>query len=195
MAITLQVLPQHIQQSLKLISSAINNTPQFGGPAQRVSRMGDRYQMDVTTRSLMYADAAALIADLTQGTSQKVLCPVQQPGLVIGSTGNPVVSSGSGSTLNLTGFAANYPIRKGQFFSLVHGGKRYLHYASAAATANASGVVALSIWPMLRTTVSGGDVCEFAVPKIEGFLSDTSWSWSVGIAQTVGLTFSIVEST
>jgi len=136
----------------------------------------------------------SVVAALMQGLSNKVVCPVQQPGLAIGSSGSPVVVSGSGTTLTVNGFAANYPIRPGQLFSIVHGGKRYLHQVTAAATANATGAASLSIYPMLRTVVSAGDACEFSVPKIEGFLSDTSQGWSVGLAQSIGLTFSVVEA-
>lgn len=193
MAISIPSLPQHENQELKLVTSATNNTPQFGGPVQRVSRLGDRFTYAVNTRKLSYVQGASVIAALIQGLSNKVVCPVQQPGLAIGTPGNPTVLGGSGTTLNLTGFTNGYQIRAGQLFSLVHGGKRYLHMATADATAN-GGAVSLSIFPMLRTAVTSGDVAEFATPKIEGFLSDTSQGWSVGLSQAIGLTFSISEA-
>ncbi len=193
MAISIPSLPQHETQELKLVSSATNNTPQFGGPVQRVSRLGDRFTYSVNTRKLNATQAGSVVAALLQGLSNKVVVSVQQPGLTIGTPGNPTVTSGAGTTLNLTGFTAGYAIRAGQLFSLVHGGKRYLHMASAAATAT-GGAVTLSIWPMLRTPVTSGDAVEFAEPKIEGFLSDTSQGWSVGLSQAIGLTFTVSEA-
>lgn len=194
MAISIPSLPQHENQELKLVSAAITTQQTFGGPIQRINRVGgDRWTLTVNTRKLSYAQGASVVAALLQGLSNKVTCPVQQPGLSIGAPGNPTAVGGSGTTLNLTGFTAGYAIRAGQVFSIVHGGKRYLHQATAAATAN-GGAVTLSIYPMLRTPVTSGDAVEFANPQIEGFLADTSQGWSVGMSQAIGLTFSIVEA-
>ena len=156
--------------------------------------MGDRWSYQVTTRPLSYTQGVTVAVKLTQGTSQKVVCPVQQPGLAIGSPGNPLAGSGSGTTLNVTGFAANYSVRVGQMFSLVHGGKRYLHQITDAVTATAGGVATLAIWPTLRTPVTGGDVCEFANPQIEGFLTGLEQGWTTGLAQAIGLTFVVAEA-
>ncbi|WP_395444056.1 hypothetical protein [Caulobacter sp. UC70_42] len=193
MTISIPSLPQHEAQELKLVSSATNATPQFGGPVQRISRLGDRFTLTVNTRKLSYTQGASVVAALLQGLSNKVTCPVQQPGLAIGSPGNPTVVSGSGTTLTLTGFTNGYAIRSGQLFSIVHGGKRYLHMATAAATA-AGGAATLTVFPMLRTPMTSGDAAEFANPQIEGFLADTSQGWSVGLSQAIGLTFSISEA-
>lgn len=194
MSIQLPNLSQHATSTLTLRTNAIDNKPQFGGPTQRVSRLGDRFKLDVVCRPLGYVQAMTVVATLIQGVSQKVLCPVQQPGLKIGTPGNPVASSGSGTTLTVNQLSASYAIRAGQMFSIVHGGKRYLHMVTAAATASAGGVATLAITPMLRTAITPGDVCEFAAPQIEGFLAETTQSWSVGLASSVGLTFSVEES-
>lgn len=191
--VSIPSLPQHETQELKLQSSAVTPTQTFGGPTQRISRLGDRFTLTVSTRRLSYTQGASVVASLLQGLSNKVAVPIQQPGLAIGTPGNPTVVGGSGTTLNLTGFTSGYAIRAGQVFSIVHGGKRYVHIAAAGASAP-GGAVSLQIYPMLRTPVTSGDVVEFAAPKIEGFLADTSAGWSVGLAQSIGLTFSVVES-
>ncbi len=191
--VTIPSLPQHETQELKLLTSAVTPTQTFGGPTQRISRLGDRFSLTVTTRRLSYTQGVSVVATLLQGLSNKVLVPIQQPGLAIGTPGNPIATSGAGTTINLSGFTPGYSIRAGQVFSLIHGGKRYVHIATAAATAS-GGSVSLSIYPMLRTPVTSGDVVEFATPKIEGFLADTSQGWSVGLSQAIGLTFNVVEA-
>jgi hypothetical protein len=194
MAISIPVLPQHAQQELKLLSSAVVNKGTFGGSEQRIARLGDRYSYQVSTRPLSYTQGMTVVAKLVQGTSQKLLCPVQQPGLSIGSPGTPVVVSGSGTTLNLSGLSASYPVRAGQMFSVVHLGKRYLHMATDPVTATAGGIATVAIWPMLRTTVTAGDVVEIATPQIEGFLSGLEQGWTTDLAQAIGLTFTVSES-
>lgn len=195
MAVTIPSFPAHQTQTLTLVTSAIDNTPQYSGPRQRVSRLGDRWKLDVVCRPLAYAQAVGVVAALVQGTSQRVVVPVQQPGLTIGSPGNPVAATAAsgGTTVSASGFSASYAVQPGQYFSLVHGGKRYLHIITAATTATAGGAATLAIWPMLRTPLTAGDVLEFATPKIEGYLA-LSQAWSVGLAKSVGLTFVVEEA-
>jgi hypothetical protein len=195
MAVTIPSFPQHQTQTLTLTTSAIDNTPQYSGPRQRVSRLGDRWKLDVTCRPLPYTQAVGVVAALVQGTSQRVVVPVQQPGLTIGTPGSPVAASAAsgGTTISASGFTASYAIQAGQYCSVVHGGKRFLHIITSATTATAGGAATLSVWPMLRTPITAGDVLEFASPKIEGFLATTQ-AWSVGLAKSVGLTFVVEEA-
>ncbi len=99
-----------------------------------------------------------------------------QPGLDIGNPGAPVVngSGQAGLALMLRGFAAGYVVREGQFFSIIHGGRRYLHCAESDATANFSGGLILGLYPMLRIKPLDGAVCEFAKPYIEGIVAGSS---------------------
>lgn len=195
MAITIPSFPQHQNQSLTLITSAIDNTPSYSGPRQRISRLGDRWKLEVTCRALPYTQAVGVVAALIQGTSQRVIVPVQQAGLKIGNPGSPVISANAtgGMTISASGFSASYSIKAGQYFSVIHSGKRYLHMVTADTTATTGGAASLSIFPMLRSPLSSGDVLEFAKPYIEGFLP-ISQQWSVGLAQAVGLAFSVEEA-
>jgi hypothetical protein len=70
--------------------------------------MGDRWALAITCRPMEHPDAMALVPKFVQGVSAKVLCGVPQPGLDIGSPGSPVVSSGSGTTLAVTGMTSGY---------------------------------------------------------------------------------------
>ncbi|TXI01181.1 MAG: hypothetical protein E6Q76_17455 [Rhizobium sp.] len=142
-----------------------------------------------------YTQAVGVVAALIQGTSQRVIVPVQQAGLKIGNPGSPVISANAtgGMTISASGFSASYSIKAGQYFSVIHSGKRYLHMVTADTTATTGGAASLSIFPMLRSPLSSGDVLEFAKPYIEGFLP-ISQQWSVGLAQAVGLAFSVEEA-
>ena len=73
------------------------------------------------------------------------------------------------------------------------GGRRYLYQARTAIAASAGGVVALPITPMIRKAPTDNAVCEFAAPMIEGFLQGSGTQWTVDIARTVGLEFTIFE--
>ena len=147
--------------------------PPLGGPVQTLHRLGTRFALDFTLPPMRAEPdgrtfAAALMAAKLSGAY-----------LAFGQDG-PVVDGAaqSGTTLNLRGFAAGYVVRAGQFFSIVHNSRRYLHFASAATTANGTGHMALPILPMLRFLTTDADVCEFAAPIIEGSLSGNEVAWS-----------------
>jgi hypothetical protein len=193
MAIAIPSIPVPSQTVLTLRSNAITLTPTMGGPVQRIARPGDKWNLTVTAQAMSYMQAVAIVSALVQGTANKVLSPVPQPGMTIGSPGSPVLVSGAGTSIGVSGFSSGYSIHNGQIFSLVHAGIRYLHQVTADATAT-GGSATLSIFPMLKIVPSAGDVLEFSPPKIEGFLDSPTQGWSVGIVQTVGLTFSITEA-
>lgn len=139
--------------------------------------------------------AHAFTSKLARGTTEKLLVPVPQKGLVIGSPGSPTMQSGTvGTTIVATGFSAGYAIREGQFFSHVAGGVRYLYRVTADATANGSGAATFSINTMLRVPPSTGDALEFATPKIEGFTAQQSQGWTLGQGRAVAIDFTVVEA-
>ena len=57
----------------------------------------------------------------------------------------------------------------------------------------ADGTAIIPIGPMLRITPADGDVCEFAVPMIEGKLSGDQSGWTMIPARVRGLSFTISE--
>lgn len=98
----------------------------------------------------------------------------------VGNPGSPLVSATvvSGMTLPLKGMAAGYPIKAGQFLSIIRSGRRYVHIFANDAVVGGGGTISAAIWPMLRVSLSANDVVEIAQPKIEGWL-DGNFEWEV----------------
>jgi hypothetical protein len=168
-----------------------------GGAAQRINRLGNRFALSVELPPAISATLGRIyVARLLKALTQGAIYPFPQPDLVIGAPGTPLVNLAgqSGSVLNLKGFAAGYLIREGQFFSIIHNGRRFLHQASAEIAADGSGNVALPITPMLRISPANNAVCEFAAPYIEGFVSGDSAKWKLLLEPYHGISFSISEA-
>jgi hypothetical protein len=171
-------------------------TPPLGGASLRINRLGDRFRITITLPPRISGDILRVyLARLRRALTQGALMAFPQPGLVIGNPGAPVVNGSGqiGSTIKLRGFVPQYVVREGQFFSIIHNGRRYLHAASADMQASNSGTMDLPIDPLLRILLADGDVCEFAQPMIEGFLSGDSLAWTYTRAKTTPPTFTITE--
>jgi len=117
-------------------------------------------------------------------------------GFVPGNTGDVRVLAGgqAGSSLSLHQFSPGYVVREGQPFSVIHGGRRYMHMAQATIQADGQGRIVLPIAPMLRASPAAQSICEFAEPKIEGFLDGDAQTWTLDVALNVGLSFTIMEA-
>lgn len=183
MAIALPPLPLGTQTTFALQSNARDHTPTFGGSTQRVKRLGDRWIISVNCQSMSNAQGVAVVAKLVQGLSSTVTMIVPQPGITPSPDGT--VSSGSGETLIVSGTSN---VKPGVFFSLVHGGVRYLHQVTGVSGST------LSIQPMLKVVPTAGDVVEFQAPKIEGFVQGNQQAWTLNLAYGLGLSFTIVEA-
>lgn len=171
-------------------------TPMLGGEVQRLNRLGDRLAVDVTlTPTRDAALAQAYVSRLRRARRDGALMAWPQLNLAIGDPGDVRVDGGgqAGATLAVKGLAPGYPLREGQFFSLVSDGHRYVHAVATAATAPSSGLLTLAIEPRLRVVPSNNDVIELAAPKIEGLVSGLDGGWTIDIAGTVGLSFTIAE--
>ncbi|MFA5989679.1 MAG: hypothetical protein WC803_08750 [Sphingomonas sp.] len=171
-------------------------TPPLGGEQQRLNRLGNRWALTVQLPPMKIEPAGReWAAALNEGVTEGVVFAFPQVDFDVGTPGATLVNGGSqtGSTINLDGFSANYPIRKGQFFSVIIGGRRFLYQSRADIAATAGGTVALAITPMIRKSPADNAVCEFAAPMIEGFLQGQGNQWTVDLARTVGLEFTIFE--
>ncbi|WP_294189080.1 hypothetical protein [uncultured Sphingomonas sp.] len=171
--------------------------PVFGGAVQKLLRLGDRFAIDVTMPPMEIAIGMLWVSRLIAAQREGALLKWPTPGFNPGDPGNPMVNGAgqSGSQILLRGFKPGYAVREGlSFFSIIHGGRRYLHQALADRVADASGVVLLPIAPMLRIQPANGAVCEFATPMIEGFPEKSGQEWSPTLAAHVGLAFSIMEN-
>lgn len=148
-------------------------TPQNGGAVQTLLRLGTRHSLDFTI-PMMPTEPLGRIwaAQLRLARLYGALLPFGQDGFRIGASGSPVVNGGgqTGSSLLIRGFQRGGAIRFGQAFSLIHGGRRYLHF-SASELVSLDGTLAIDIFPMLRVIPDDGDVLEVAQPMIQGSLS------------------------
>src|SRR3546814_19762864 len=92
-----------------------------------------------------------------------------QPGFTIGAPVSPLVSTAAsgGTALAIKSLTPSYAIREGQFFSIVHGGRRYVHMLTASVVASGTGTVTASTFTPLRTSISVIDVVAIAAPKTE----------------------------
>lgn len=194
MAIVLPLSPAPSSITPRLLSKRLDQEPTFGGSVSRVRRLGSKWAFDVELPSMMYVDAMAWVAALSSAEADTVLLNLPQPGFVTGSPGNPLVNGVGqlGSLLNLDGFSP-YTAKAGQWFSLIMGGRRYVHQVAEDKTAASGAMAGLKINPMLRRSPADNTVVEFAQPKVEGFLSGRETTWTVDVARTVGLSFTITE--
>lgn len=179
----------------RLISFAVDQTPTLGGSQSRISRMGDRWAMDVETFAVRYANhGMKYLSRLVRGMTNTVLLAFPEPGVVKQSYGAPVVASAgaAGMTLPVSGLTPGVFIPEGKFLSVVIGGQRFLYQVTADITATA-GTVNLPIYPMLRRQPAAGAVVELEEPKIEGFIQGSEQSWEVSRSKFLPFSFSIQE--
>lgn len=162
---------------VRVVDFAARLTPPLGGPVQRVERMGTRYALDVELPPIPEdAEGRLLTAMLQQAMSEGALMPFPQPGLRLAAAGTPVVDGAitNKGLLPLRGFAQGSVIRKGQYLSVVIGGRRYLHRAKIETLADPAGKMVLPIMPLLRASATDGDLVELK-PMIEGWIEAPSW--------------------
>jgi len=171
--------------------------PPMGGAAQRLNRIGNRFAVDIDVATSRSTDEGrVIVARLMRGLTDGVLLPFPQD-FDPGAVGTGVVVDGAGqlgSTLKLRGFTPGYTVREGQFFSIIYGGRRYLHAASADLAADGSGKMPLGIFPMLRISPNDGALCEFAAPMIEGFIVGNQVEYALQTAPYLDVSFTVQEA-
>lgn len=171
-------------------------TPSLGGAVQRINRLGNRYQLEVTLPSMRSRDDAMIWTTRVERAKQNgALYTVPLDGFDPGEPGSPIVSSavGGGMSVAVSGLTPGYSFVEGQWLSIVHGGRRYLHRAALPMTATGAGTGTLTLASMLRTPLSVSDVIEVEVPKIEGMIT-TPVGWEAMLEPYTNLSFTISES-
>lgn len=156
--------------------------PILGGPVQNIRRLGTRLSLEFELPPVRNEPhGREWIAKLLQAKLEGAMARWVQDGFSAGAPGAIVVDGGSqtGTTLQVKGGTRGYAVRYGQFFSLVHDGRRYLHMVTTPTRLDANGKAELGILPMLRVIPDDGDACEFAVPKIQGSLIGDERRWKV----------------
>ncbi|MYL98404.1 hypothetical protein GR702_11580 [Novosphingobium sp. FGD1] len=188
MAITFPSLPFGSKTDITLNSSAVDHKPFLSGPIQRIARLGDKWSVAVDCRKMFARQAGPVIAALIGGLSDLVIMAVPQPGIDTSkwSAGTIAAAATGGRQITISGGGAAKVV--GQLFSIEKASIHYLHQITAVTGNN------LTIQPALKTPVAVGDTVDFKTPKIMGFVSGNSQSWSVGIAENLGLSFQIDEA-
>ncbi|WP_125959215.1 hypothetical protein [Sphingomonas sp. ABOLF] len=171
----------------------------LGGPDLPIPRPGDRFAVDVvTTQFRNDAEGRMMTAALFQASNSSAIMRIVQPNRAPRSAGFTAVVDGGdqgGMTLSLRGLQPGGALTRGNFFSIVHNGRRYVHMIACAGQVivPADGRVALPIWPMLRFLTVDGEPVEFVSPMIEGKLLGFDKGASFVRAKTEPLSFSIQE--
>ena len=157
-------------------------TPANGGAVQTLMRLGTRHALEFTIPPMPTEPLGRIwAAQLRLAKLYGALLPFGQDGFTNRLLGAPVVdlAGQSGSLLNLRGIDPRGSVAMfGQAFSIIHGGRRYLHFAARDVEVGADGKMALPIFPMLRVLPDDSSVCEFAQPIIQGSLSGNQVKWN-----------------
>lgn len=170
----------------------------LGGIDLPVPRPGDRFAVDVATTQLQHdAEARLLIAALTEATTGDARIDLPAYDLARPSAvGSGVVVDGGGqlgSAISLRGSRRSATILRGQYLTLVHGGRGYLYMARAHVVADAAGKLVLPIWPMLRAATLDGSRVAVDDAFIEGRLVGFDKGAAFIRARVEPLQFSIEE--
>lgn len=188
MAINLPTLPLGTNTEIKIRSNAVDHKPYLGGPTQRLARLGDRWTVKVDCRPMRTGQAGAVVAALVQGLADTVIYNVPQPGVNTAVWSNGTVNgavSGGRVVVHAGGGAAK---QVGQYVSIIVSGTRYLHMVTAV-----SGQT-LTLFPSIKVPLAGGETMEFGSPKIQGFLAQPEQTWTIGLAENLGVSFEIEEA-
>lgn len=173
-------------------------TPFLGGPEQRIVRAGTRFGARVSVPPMRTDDLGRVyVARLLQGRMDSVSMRWPLLDFVVGNPGNPLIATAvaSGNSISLKGLTAGYTVKEGQYFSIVSGGRRYLHMATANSIASGTGTATVSIFPLLRKALLVNDVVEMEQPIIEGFISPgDELSWEIASNRFMNISFTIMES-
>lgn len=174
-----------------------NQEGSLGGETLPVPRLGDRLAYDINTAKLRQdAESRLLIAALFEATTLDARMLIRQPNKSHPGFSGIVVDGvdQSGSVLKLRGVPPYAPVGgRGDFFNVLHRGRRYLYMLAAQVIADAAGRVAVPIWPMLRFLTVDASPCDFIAPVIEGQLVGFDKGAGFESNRTKPLSFSIVE--
>ncbi|QQQ19837.1 hypothetical protein JIP62_07055 [Brevundimonas vitis] len=195
MAIIPGLLPRGTEFVMRPMSSAMPQRAAFGAGRRRMNRPGSHWALSVTVPPQCAAGAGVELAvDLISGDSQSILLPIPEA-MDAGPCGLPTVDGDgqAGSVLAMVGLTPRYPVRKGKFFSVIHEGRRYVHWCTAETLADGDGKASVPIWPMMRIDFADGDVIEMARPMIEGEI-DALPDLALDELKTLGLSFLIEET-
>lgn len=168
--LTFPTIRRPAEASERLIGLTQTHESPFDGTMQTLEMPGARWEFTVTWQTLSPDDRrelSAFLARLRGRAGRFTYGPFWSPRRAAGG-GTPVINGAgqSGEVLSTTGWAANAQVmRAGDWLSYVDtAGRRRLHQVVADATANASGVAALTISPPIRRAGANLAAVEIAAP-------------------------------
>jgi len=171
-------------------------TPPLGGAQQRINRPGNRWMLSVTMPPMPTDEIGRIfISRLVRAKSEGLRMKFPLNGVNVGNPGSPVIDGAgqAGRLINLRGFAPNYTVKEGFFFSIETNGTHYLYHVNDGITLDASGAGSIIINPMLREPPNDGDPCNFAEPMIEGLVEGQDWEWNYSLAHNSEMSFDLKE--
>ena len=198
MTITMPITPAPSSGAPMLRDFGGVMTPFLGGPEQLINRVGTRFGIQYTMPIMETADQARVfVSRLLQGRKDRVLMRWPHLSFNPGNVGTPLINAAvtAGSAIAIKGLPANYAAKEGQFFSIISGGRRYMHMFSGDGVATGLGVLSISIFPPLRKSLVVNDVVEMAIPIIEGHVSPgNEMSWELSVEKFAQIQFSVMEA-
>ncbi len=182
------------QFEFEYIGNNLIQDPGEGGETLVIARLGTRFKVSTTVR-LRGDQGMGLVALVNGKRTEKVRLLINQM-MAIATAGSAVQANGAnqGSILKFKGLPANYPLRGGQYFTVVKNGKRYLHQIVEPTTATPAGLATAVITPMLRVALTGNEVIEVDAPSIEGYLDGPTSSYGTDFDKTVTVTVTVKEA-
>ncbi|MFC3097381.1 hypothetical protein [Alteraurantiacibacter palmitatis] len=164
---------------------------ELGGCDQRVNRLGNRWQVTVPLPAMDMTAAREWSALLVRGLRTGVRWKIIQPGTPTGSPGNVLVAGAgqAGFVLNVDGGTPGYPARRGQFFSILTGGRRFVHQIADPQRIAGDGTAALPVEPAMRVVPADNAVVELGRPYLEGLIRTPRWKLDADqLARGISLT-------
>lgn len=173
----------------------------IGGDDQRVDRIGAKFAVTFTLRPLTAEQARIFIPRLLRAGRQMGWIRFPQPGIrndVVGSFSVNAAQAANTESLGIT--AGNVADRgktiwEGQAIEIQHGGNKFIHIVTANALINAAnGTAVLALFPPLRRSLSVGAPVVITDPQMEGYPATEDQKWTIDVAKTRGLSFTITEA-
>lgn len=198
-AVALPTAPYPVQNKISYVDYGGVLTPQWGGPEQRIVRLGSRFQCAFTWLSMgmPFAEAFAAALLTARATGSTVIAAFPQPKVGAATAGAGAEVNGANQTgLSLVAkLLGTGTIPAGAFFSFVGpSGRNYLHMVTGA-TAIVSNAATLPIAPLIRESPAANAALNFVTPQIEGFTQGNSEDWTLDRMawSTFGLTIKEVQ--
>lgn len=196
--------PTHVQQK-SIVLRARNQVALVSSPftykQQVYKHAGEMWEADIQLPPMSRASAEQWIAWLLSLNGQYGTFFMGDPTGATprgDATGTPVVNGAgqTGAVLNVSGATAATTgwLKAGDYIQLGSGSGVNLHKVLVDADSDGAGLVALDIWPKLRTSPSNGATVTVTSCRAVWRLSTNVQQWSVSEASIYGITFGAVEA-